>query len=41
MKSCTIHTYILVVDDTSNFHLDMIPRSLGITIDGGEYDTDT
>ena len=33
--------YILVVGDTSNFHFDTIPSSLGISIDGIEYDTDT
>ena len=33
--------YFLVVGDTSNFHFDTIPSSLGISIDGIEYNTDT
>ena len=36
------HTYIHTrVCDTSNFHFDMILSSLGISINGIEYDTDT
>ena len=32
---------IVVVGDTSNFHFDTIPSSLGISIDGIKYYTDT
>ena len=31
--------YCIMVGDTNNF--DMMPSSLGISIDGTEYDTDT
>ena len=33
--------YLIVVGNTSNFHFNTIPSSLGISIDGIEYDTNT